>query len=99
MTHGRGGAGLALALLTSAAPAAEVAVGTTVGNLAFKDIRYLPRSLDDFPDSKAVVLVFTNTTCPLVQRYLPVLGRLEKEYRPKGVQFLAVNVADEDAIT
>src|SRR5262252_893624 len=99
MTHGRVVAVLALSLLTGAAPGAEVNVGTAVGNLSFKDIRYLPRSLDDFPDAKAFVLVFTNTTCPLAQRYLPALGRLESEYRPRGAQFLAVNASEEDSIT
>src|SRR5262249_10980562 len=81
-----------------AAEAAEVKIGDTVANLAFKDIRYLPRSLDDFKDKKAFVLAFTTTKCPLVQRYLPVLKALEKEYRDQDVQFLAVNVGPEDSI-
>jgi thiol-disulfide isomerase/thioredoxin len=80
------------------APAEPPRIGAPVANLSFKDIRYLPRSLDDFTDRKALVLVFTNTTCPLVRRSLPALKRLEKEYRPRGVQFLAVNVATDDSI-
>lgn len=75
-----------------------VQVGDTVSKLAFKDIRYLPRSLDDFKGKKAFVLVFTNTTCPLVQRYWPALNRLEREYRDRGVQFLSVNVGPDDSI-
>ena len=92
---------LAACLLTSGAAAAEkeVKLGGTVANLSFKDIRYLTRSLDDFSDRKAFVLVFTSTTCPLVRRYLPALRRLEKEYRPRGVQFLAVNVGADDSIS
>ena len=38
--------------------------------MRFKDIHYLPRSLVDFPKARVFVLVFTNATCPLVQRYL-----------------------------
>src|SRR5881227_2228087 len=75
-----------------------VPLGTPVGNLHFKDTRYLPRSLDDFKDKKAFALVFTNTSCPVAQRYLPVLREMEKEYRGKGVQFLAVYAAAEDTI-
>lgn len=75
-----------------------VKLGERVGQLRFKDIHYLPRSLDDCKDKKAFVLVFTTTTCPLVQRYLPVLRDMEKEYRAKGVQFLAVNVGGDDSI-
>ncbi|HXG08889.1 MAG TPA: redoxin family protein [Gemmataceae bacterium] len=75
-----------------------VKVGDRIANLTFKDIRYLPRSLDDFTDRKVFVLVFTTTGCPLVERYLPTLSRLEKEYRDRGVQFLAINVGADDSI-
>ena len=67
--------------------------------LIFKDIRYLTRTLDDLPRSKAYVLAFTSTSCPLVGRYLPTLNRLEKEYRDRGVSFLALNVSPDDSIT
>lgn len=85
---------LVLALNAAFAAAPPVAVP----DISFKDIRYLTRSLDDFPDRKAFVLVFTSTSCPLVGRYLPTLNRLEQEYRERGVQFLAVNVGADDSI-
>lgn len=90
----------AAGLLLARAPAdvREVKIGSRIANLTFKDIRYLTRSLDEFQDKKAFVLVFTSTSCPLVQRYLPTLSRLEKDYRAKGVQFLAVNVGSDDSI-
>src|SRR3954468_22706161 len=73
-------------------------VGDTVGKLKFTDTRSLPRTLDDFGKKKAVVLVFTNTSCPVAQKYLPVLQALEKEYRGKDVQFVSVNAAEEDTV-
>jgi predicted CXXCH cytochrome family protein len=76
----------------------EVKLGTTVENLHFKDNHYLPRSLNDFGKKRAFVLVFTNTTCPVVQRFLPTLNNLEKKYRDKKVQFLSVNVGADDDI-
>jgi thiol-disulfide isomerase/thioredoxin len=75
-----------------------VPIGTRVRNLTFKDIHYLPRSLDDLPKARAYVLVFTTTSCPVVQRYLPVLRTLEKDYRGKGVPFVAINVGADDSI-
>src|SRR5262249_20087672 len=66
----------------------EIPLGAKIANLHFKDIHYLPRSLDDFGKKKALVLVFTNTTCPVVQRYMPILKSLEKDYRGKDVQFI-----------
>ncbi|WP_254506817.1 redoxin family protein [Anatilimnocola floriformis] len=73
-------------------------IGSEVPNLKFKDIRYLQRSLSDFGEPKAVVLVFSNTTCPLVQKYWPKLKRLDAAYRDKGVQFVSVNVSVDDEI-
>jgi thiol-disulfide isomerase/thioredoxin len=80
------------------AAAREPVVGDIIGELHFKDTRYLNRSLADFSERKAFVLVFTTTSCPLVSRYIPTLIRLEKEYRDKSVQFLAVNVGADDSI-
>ncbi len=79
--------------LASPAVAADTAVpvGTRVPNLTFKDIRYLNRSLDDFPKAKAFALVFVDVGCPLAQRYLPTLQQLDADYRDKGVVVLAVN--------
>ncbi len=74
-------------------------MGDQVGNLTFKDIHFLQRSLKDLGERKAYVLVFSTTSCPLVQRYWPTLNRLEKEYRDRGVQFVALNVGPDDAIS
>lgn len=73
-------------------------IGDTIADLQFKDIRYLPRSLEELGEHKAYVFVFTNTTCPLVQRYLPRLKALDEKYGPQGVQFVAVNVGTGDTI-
>jgi thiol-disulfide isomerase/thioredoxin len=73
-------------------------IGDVAGKLKFTDIRSLPRTLDDFGKKKAYVVVFTNTTCPLAKRYLPTLNEMEKAYRDKDVQFVAINSAEEDSI-
>jgi len=89
-----------LVLLNATAASAQDGpkIGDTVGKLRFTDIRYLPRTLDDFGKKKAYVLVFTNTSCPVAQRYLPTLQELDNAYRGKDVQFVAVNSAEEDTI-
>src|SRR5215212_4504363 len=90
---------LAIGVATAPARSQDATkVGERVGKLKFTDIRYLPRTLDDFGAKKAVVLVFTNTSCPLAQRYLPTLQALHAEYKDKGVQVVAVNSADEDSV-
>jgi thiol-disulfide isomerase/thioredoxin len=86
-------AALAAGLFAAAPPPASPGP-----KLTFTDTRYLTRTLDDLPRSKAYVLVFTTTTCPLVNRYLPTLNSLEKDYREKGVAFLALNVGPDDSV-
>ncbi|MES2791124.1 MAG: hypothetical protein V4719_16035, partial [Planctomycetota bacterium] len=71
-------------------------IGDEIKSLRFKDIRYLPRTLAEFGDRRAYVLVFTNTTCPLAQKYWPKLKRLDAEYRDQQVQFLSVNASQGD---
>ena len=89
----------ALLLASATASAAEPPkIGDRVGKLKFTDIRALPRTLDDFGAKKAYVLAFTNTTCPLAQRYLPILQAMEKDYAAKNVQFVAVNAAPDDTL-
>ena len=82
----------------AAASSSRVAIGQQIGQVTFKDIRYLPRSLNDLGDKKAFVLVFTTLECPLVQRYLPVVKQLDEAFRDQGVQFLAVNVGANDPL-
>lgn len=73
-------------------------VGSTVGKLTFKDIRFVRRTLDDFGQPKAFVIAFLTTECPLVQRYLPRLKELSRQYRDREVQFIAVNIGEDDSI-
>ena len=90
---------MVLALTTGAVRAQDpIKIGDSAPKVTFTDIRYLPRTLDDFGKKKAYVLVFTSTTCPLVQRYLPTLQGLAKDYAADDVQFIGVNVAEEDSI-
>ncbi len=91
---------ITLALTVRPAEAAETQapkIGEQITNLEFKDIRYLPRTLRDFENKRAFVIVCGNSTCPLVQRYLPTIKRLEKKYRSQQVQFLLLNVSPGDS--
>ena len=94
---------LALTLLSLSnvvfAQDSRVAIGSPVGDLRFKDIRYLPRSLDDFGEKRAFVLVFITRQCPVALRYLPEAKRLAKTYAERGVQFVIVDVDAERDIT
>jgi len=49
-------------------------------------------SLADYKKARAVVLVFTCNHCPVAVAYEDRLVALQKDYGPKGVQVIAVNV-------
>ncbi len=74
------------------------AIGEQVAPISFTDIHYLPRTLADFGEKRAYVVVFTTLDCPVVKRYLPRLKELEEQYRDRGVQFLALNVGADDPL-
>ena len=88
--------------ITSAAP--RPAIGVKVDGARFNDIRYLSRTLDELVTRQGphpttgVVLVFSNTTCPLVQRYIPRLKEMSAEFGPRGIQFANVNVSPTESI-
>ncbi len=95
-----GGIGIVLLLVvaTLACGAQRLKIGQEAPELRFKDIRYLPRTLADLGEAKAYVIVFTNTSCPLVQRYWPKLNRLERDFREAQVRFVSINASDGDEI-
>ena len=88
---------LSVAGLVQAADQPPV-IGAKIGELRFKDIRALQRSLTDLGSKQAYVLVFTTTQCPLVKKSIPKLIDLDQRFGPRGVQIVAVNVGAEDTI-
>jgi len=72
--------------------------GERVPELQFRDIRGLDRSLSELGQHQAIVLVFTNTDCPLVRRTMPTLVRMHSELHSEGVCFVAVNTGPNDSI-
>jgi len=83
-------------VVTGAAHA--VAPGDTIEVPSFKDMRYLPRTLADFGEKKFYVLYFFSNTCPVAQRYMGAVAELEAEYGAKDIQFVGVNVNQDDTI-
>jgi thiol-disulfide isomerase/thioredoxin len=89
------GTSLLFGMLLAAGRAEEavkpIAPGEKVPNkTSLRDLRGNRRSLHDFKGRAAVVLAFLGADCPVSNLYLPGLIELEKKYRPKKVQFLAV---------
>lgn len=74
----------------------EQGVGRQIPDLEATDIDGKKVRLSDFKKSKALVIAFTSTSCPLCLRYAPSLGRLEKTWKEEGVAFLYVDPIASD---
>jgi len=71
---------------------------TVVDDGSLRDILGRKRSLQEFDDSAAIVLVFIGIDCPLANRCLPDVLELEAMYRRHNVQFLAVYPHEHETI-
>jgi mono/diheme cytochrome c family protein len=76
---------------------ATVAIGTVV-EAPFTDLRWQTRRLHELGASAATVLYFATVECPIVQRYLPRLDALARDYEERGVVVLVVNVGAGDLL-
>ena len=93
-------AALALFAVSALAGVADEApkLGERIANVHFTDTRWLPRSLDDFGESSASVIVISQLGCPVAQRMLPEVADLETALRARGVHFVLIDVGSDDAL-
>jgi hypothetical protein len=78
-------------------PVKGTALGKKVPNSnSLRDLRGNRRALHDFKGYSALVLAFIGTECPVANLYLPELIELEKKYRAKKVQFLAIYANEQE---
>ena len=63
----------------------------TVENFTLPDYNQKQHSLTDYNGSKAIVLMFISTRCPVSNSYNQRMEDLYKKYNTKGVIFLGIN--------
>ena len=78
--------GSAFALLVSSFAAAA----GTVPHFSLADTTGRLHTPAEWASKRAVVLIFVSTDCPLANRYVPELKRIESAYSPRGVAVYAV---------
>lgn len=80
------------ALATTACAAPKLKIGDAAPNWSgLTGVDGKQHSLSDYEKAKLVVVVFTCNHCPVAKAYEDRLIALQKEYAPKGVQFVAIN--------
>ena len=62
-----------------------------IQNFTLPDYDGKMHSLTDYKDSKAIVIIFIATECPVSNAYNSRMENLYKEYESKGVAFIGIN--------
>ena len=74
-------------------------IGRRIANFSARDCFGKERTLDEFKQSKLVVVAFLGTECPLAKLYGPRLETLRKRFGDQGVTLLGINSNSQDSIT
>ena len=83
----------AVVLAATAGYAAKLSIGDAAPDWSkIVGIDDKQHGLSDYKDAKIVVLVFTCNHCPVAVAYEDRLVALQKDYKDKGAQVVAVNV-------
>ncbi len=67
-------------------------------NFTLHDYNGVKHSLTDFKSSKAIVLMFIATQCPVSNAYNERMVALVKDYTPKGVTFVGINANKQESV-
>lgn len=69
-----------------------------VENFTLKDYNGNEHSLINYKDSKAIVIMFISTQCPVSNAYNSRMAALYNDYMAKGVTFLGINSNKQEDI-
>jgi peroxiredoxin len=78
--------------------AAAPIVGRAIDDFTLNDHLGAKRSLAEWKDAKAIVVVFLGAECPLAKLYAIKLAELDAKYASQGVQFVGVNANSQDTL-
>jgi peroxiredoxin len=74
-------------------------LGRQAESFRLQDFRGKMHALEDFSDSKLLVIAFMGTECPLAKLYAPRMEALSQKFDTADVQFLIINSNRQDSLT
>jgi peroxiredoxin len=83
-------------LLLARGDAPGGSVGKTIADFSLPDADGKPVALVAGKETKATVVIFVGTECPINNLYMPRLAELHAQFAGKGVRFLAINANRHD---
>jgi peroxiredoxin len=69
-----------------------------VENFTLEDVNGAKHSLSDYTKSKAIVLMFIATQCPVSNAYNSRMAALDADYKGRGVVFLGINSNKQESV-
>ncbi len=72
--------------------------GDKVDNFKLKDYNGEEHQLKDYNNSKAIVIIFVATQCPVSNAYNSRMEKLYQEYKDKGVAFIGINSNKQESV-
>ena len=72
--------------------------GNQVTNFTLPDYNGLKHSLSDYSSSKAIVLMFLSTQCPVSNAYNGRMVKLYDDYTHRGVSFIGINSNKQESV-
>jgi len=76
---------------------ADFGVGRRLPDPELQTLDGKPAHWTEFAGPNGTVIAVITPSCPVSQKYLPALARLEKEYAARGVKFLGLSAPGEEA--
>ncbi len=73
-------------------------IGDRVENFTLQDYNGNEHSLSDFKDSRAIVLMFIATQCPVSNAYNSRMVALYNDYHPENVAFVGINSNRQESV-
>lgn len=71
---------------------------TIVDDFTLSDVNGTRHSLSDYRPSKAIVLMFIGTQCPVSNAYNDRMVNLYNDYSARGISFIAVNSNKQESV-
>ncbi|MGK9476300.1 thioredoxin family protein [Melioribacter sp. OK-6-Me] len=87
-----------LVMLVLFLPYVYLASGHKVENFKLKDYNGKEYQLSDFKESRAIVIMFIATQCPISNAYNSRMVKLYNDYKKKGVSFIGINSNKQESV-
>ncbi|MDQ7818136.1 MAG: thioredoxin family protein [Melioribacteraceae bacterium] len=71
---------------------------TKVEDFKLKDYNGKEHSLSDFKDSKAIVVIFVATQCPISNDYNSRMAEVYADFKEKGIAFVGINSNKQESV-